>query len=181
MRSPPKILVAATMTWLNFNNSKVVFHKGVLVGPFFVIVAVMACFIRSSYAQPGIGVGIVYAGPHAGGLSVRHKAVQVLVPGIRSDNGDLHIDVAVRYDHSVRGWKRVRFKVFGQVGRISIREEAGLASRFRFTGGGSAELQIVGKSFRKGLFLTLDIGLSMDHLGKLGNAAARGVGIHVFF
>lgn len=169
------------MTKLSYNNSKVVFHKGVLVGPLCVIIAVMACFIQPSYAQRGIGVGFVYAGPHAGGLSVRHKAIQVLVPGIRSDNGDLHIDVAVRYDHSVRDWKRVRFKVFGQVGRRGIRAESGLTSRYRFTGGGSAELRIVGNSYRKGLFLTLDIGLSIDHLGKLGNAPARGVGIHIFF
>ncbi len=141
----------------------------------------MTCFVRPSYAQSGIGVGLVFAAPHAGGLSVRYKTIQVLVPGIRSNNGDLHVDVAVRYNHSVRDWKRVRFKIFGQVGRLGIRTESGLTSRYRFTGGGSAELRVGGKSSLRGFFLTLDIGLSMDHLGNLGYAPARGVGIHVFF
>ena len=169
------------MTKLNNYHSKVVFYKRALVFPLCVIIAVMTCFVRPSYAQSDIGVGLVFAAPHAGGLSVRYKTIQVLIPGIRSNNGDLHVDVAVRYNHSVRSWKRVRFKIFGQVGRLGIRAESGLTSRYRFTGGGSAELRIVGKSSRKGLFLTLDIGLSMDHLGKLGSAPARGVGIHVFF
>jgi len=169
------------MTKLNYNHPKV-FYKGTAVGLLCIISAVMTCFARPAHAQSGIGVGLVYAEPHAGGLSMRFKGIQVLVPRVQGDvNGDLQVDVAVRYNHSVRDWKRVRFKAFGQVGRLGTREESGFTSRYRFTGGGSAELSIGGKSSTKGLFLTLDIGLSIDHLGKLGTAPARGVGIHFFF
>ena len=142
----------------------------------------MTGFVRLTHPQSGVGVWVVYAEPLSGVLSVRFKATQALVPRVRGDdNGGLHVDVAVRYNHSVRDWKRVRFRVFGQVGRLGIGEESGLTSRFRFTGGDSSELSIDGKSSSKGLFLTLDIGLSIDHLGKLGNVPARGVGIHFFF
>ncbi len=169
------------MVRLTDNHSERVSCKCVPFGLLCVIIVGMACFIRPSHAQSGIGVGFVYAAPHAGGISVRHKAMQVLVPEIRGNNGGLFVGVAVRYNHSVRDWKRVKFKVFGQIGRLSSREESDLEARYRFTAGGSAELRVGRKSSPKGLFLTLNIGLSVDHLGELGSAPARGVGIHAFF
>ena len=164
------------MTKLNCNHFKA-FCKGMLAG--LLCVMVMTCFVRPSYAQSGIGVGFVYTGPHAGGLSVRYKPIQVLASRVRSTNDNLSVDVAVRYNHSVHDWKRVRFKAFGQVDRYGVLEESDFTSKFRFTSGGSAELRIGRKPYLKGLFLTLDIGLSIDHSGNLSNA--QGVGIHVFF
>ncbi len=168
------------MTKLNYNYSKV-FYKGLLVGLLCVFIAVMTCFVRPSYAQSGIGMGLVFAGPHAGGLSVRYKPIQVLVTGIGGKDGDFYVDVAARYNHAVRDWKRVKFKAFGQVDRRNRRGELGLTSMYLFTGGGTAELQIGRKPSSKGLYLTADIGFSIDHTGDVGSFPGLGMGIHFFF
>ncbi len=167
--------------------------KGVSVSLLFVALLPIVCFVQPSHAQSGIGVGLVFSKPYAGGLSVRYKTIQVIVDanisgGVGAD-GRNRTDVnarriAVRYNHSVRDWKRVRLKVFGQVGRHEFPmsdQEPVLSTLYQFTGGGSAELQIGRKPSSKGLFLTVDVGLSIDHMGRLGAIPARGVALHIFF
>ncbi len=170
-----------------------IFDRGVFVGLLLVALLIIGCFVKPSHAQSGIGVGLVFSQPHTGGLSVRYGAIQAMVDadiggGVGTDGRDrtdINIRrIAVRYNHPVRGQKRVRFKVFGQVGRHKfpvVDQEPILPTLYQFTGGGSAELQIGRKTSSKGLFLTVDVGLSIDHMGHFGAIPARGIALHVFF
>ena len=159
----------------------------------FVALQPIAFSVQPSYAQSGIGVGLVFATPHAGGVSFRYKAIQVIVAGnigssINPDGLNFTratiTEFAIRYNRSVRDLKRVNFKVFGQVGRDKFPEsnqELSLPTLYRFTGGGSAEVRIGGKPSSKGFFLTVDLGLSIDHQGNPGAFPARGIALHYFF
>ena len=170
-----------------------IFDNTTYIPLLFVALLPIAFSVQPSYAQPGIGVGLVFATPHAGGFSVRYKAIQVIAAGnigggINSDGLNFTratiTQLAVRYNRSVRDLKKVNFKVFGQVGRHEIPEsnqEPGLPTLYRFTGGGSAELRIGRKPSSNGFFLTVDLGLSIDHKGTLGAFPARGIALHYFF
>ncbi len=112
---------------------------------------------------------------------MRYKAIQVLVTEIGGKDGDFYVDVAARYNHAVRDWRRVNFKAFGQVDRRNRWGGSGLTSMYLFTGGGTAELRIGRKSSPKGFYLTADVGFSIDHTGDVGPFPGLGVGIHFFF
>ncbi len=170
-----------------------IFGNGISVSLLFVALLPIVCFVQPSHAQSGIGVGLVFSKPHAGGLSVRYKTIQVMVDanisgGVGAD-GRNRTDVsarriAVRYNYSVRDWKRIRFKIFGQIGQHKFPvsdPKPVLPTLYQFTGGGSAELRIGRKPSFKGLFLTVDVGLSIDHRGHLGAIPARGIALHIFF
>ena len=165
----------------------IIIDKKTLVNLLFVAFLPIAFSIQPSYAQSGIGVGLVFSTPHAGGISVRYKPIQVIVNA--NISGGVNTDVilshlAIRYNHPVRDLDKVKFKVFGQIGRHKFPEpEQGPAipTLYQLTAGGSAELQIGRRPSSKGLFLTLDLGLSIDHKGNLGAFPARGVALHFFF
>jgi len=148
------------------------------------ISVITACFTSRLEAQSGAGIGFIY-GRHLGGLSVRYHSLQVLFvragQSLNEDGDDFYIDASFRYNHPFRSWNRVKFKVFGQVGRESIIPEVGTVQRWRFTGGGSAEVPLSSRSVRKGLFLSVDVGLSIDHTGYVGFPIAWGLGAHVHF
>lgn len=170
-----------------------IFDRGIFVGLLLVALLNIGCFVKPSHAQSGIGVGLVFSKPHVGGLSVRYRAIQAMVEadisgGVGADGSnrtDFNVhSIAVRYNHTIWDRKRVRFKVFGQVGRHKFPiadQEPILPTRYQFTGGGSAELKIGRKTSSKGLFLTVDVGLSIDHMGHFGAIPARGIALHVFF
>lgn len=169
------------------------FGKGMFFSLLLAALLVVGCFVKPSHAQSGIGVGLVFSKPHVGGLSVRYRAIQAMVEadisgGVDSDGRnrtDFNVrSIAVRYNHSIWDWKKMRFKVFGQVGRHKfpvVDQEPILPTLYQFTGGGSAELKIGRKTSSKGLFLTVDVGLSIDHKGRPGTIPARGLALHVFF
>ena len=75
----------------------------------------------------------------------------------------------------------MKFKVLGQVGRESIIPELGQVNRWRFSTSGSAEVPLNRNSVSKGLFLSGDIGFSVDHTGYVGFPIAWGLGLHVHF
>ncbi|MXW45562.1 MAG: hypothetical protein F4Z63_06110 [Gammaproteobacteria bacterium] len=173
-------------TELHRGPSKVL-NKRTFVRLLFVAFSLIVFSVQPSHAQSGVGVGLVFSTPHAGGVSVRYKPIQVIVDA--NISGGVNTDVilshlAIRYNHPVRDLDKVKFKVFGQIGRHKFPEpEQGPAipTLYQFTGGGSAELRIGRRSSSKGLFLTLDLGLSIDHKGNLGAFPARGIALHFFF
>jgi len=132
------------------------------------VCVITACFTPRLEAQSGAGIGFIY-GRHLDGLSVRYHSLQILFvragQSLNEDGDGFYIDASFRYNHPFRSWNRVKFKVFGQVGRESIIPEVGTVQRWRFTGGGSAEVPVTRYSGTKGLFLSLDVGLSIDHTG----------------
>ncbi|MXZ18103.1 MAG: hypothetical protein F4069_04535 [Rhodothermaceae bacterium] len=166
-----------------------IFGKKTHIRLLFAALLPIAFSVQTSYAQSGIGVGLVFSTPHAGGVSVRYKSIQVIVGGnigggINAGTDVTLTELAVRYNRSIRDLKRVNLKVFGQVGRHEfpeLNQELDLPTLYRFTGGGSAELRIGRKPSLKGLFLTVDLGLSIDHKGNLGASPARGIALHYFF
>ena len=125
----------------------------------------IAFSVQPSYAQSGIGVGLMASTPHAGGISVRYKAIQVIVGGnigggIKSD-GRNQTDVTltqigVRYNHSVRDLNRLKFNVFSQVdwhkSPVPLQGSA-LPPQYLYTIGGSADIQIGRKRSSQGIFL----------------------------
>ncbi|MCY4673389.1 MAG: hypothetical protein OXD43_06465 [Bacteroidetes bacterium] len=131
-------------------------------------------------AQSTVGVGLVFSNPYTGGVSVRYKPVQVLVASFGGGDDGFYIDMAARYNHPVKYWKRVRINLFGQVGRQGKRGES-ILERYRFTAGVSADLSVFGKLGSKGLILSADTGLSVDHLGNFGSFPGLGIGLHLFF
>lgn len=136
--------------------------------------------VPSMHAQSTVGVGLVFSQPHHGGLSVRYKSVQILVPGIGSGDNGFYIDIAARYNHPVKYWKKVRLNLFGQIGRQAERSESVL-ERYRFTAGVSADLSVFGGLGSRGLVLSADAGLSVDHSGNFGSIPGLGIGLHLFF
>ncbi|MCY3628846.1 MAG: hypothetical protein OXI05_02915 [Bacteroidota bacterium] len=158
------------------------FYKETLIGLLCVILATTACLVRPSYAQSGIGIGLVASGPHNGGKSVRYKAVQVLVGSFGSNIDDgFYIEWAARYNHSLREWERVNFRIFGQIGRQRELRVSEWSDRYRFAIGISPDFRILGRSSSKGLYLTASIGFSIDHTGYVGTFPAMGTGVHYFF
>jgi len=148
------------------------------------ISVITAYFTPRIEAQSGAGIGVIY-GRHVDGLSVRYHSLQVFFlragRSLNEDGDDFYIDASFRYNHPFRSRNRVKFKVFGQVGRESIIPEVGTVQRWRFTGGGSAEVPVTRNSGTKGLFLSADVGLSIDHTGYVGFPIAWGLGAHVHF
>ncbi len=157
-----------------------------------VFVVATTCYVESSHAQSRIGVGVVVlTKSDVNGISIRYRNFQAIVGASfgRSDDPENQLNVhslslAARYNHPVYDWKRLNFKVFGQVDRYELKPEAStVPPLYRLTSGGSAELQVTGRSSpSKGLFLTVDVGLSIARQGdEIGTVPSRGVGIHVIF
>jgi len=139
-------------------------------------------------AQSGFGIGFIY-GNHIDGLSLRYESIQILfqsvgqrVEPLTEDGDRFYINAALRYNHPVGSWNRVKFKVFGQVGRESVIPVEGTSERWRFSSGGAAEVPITRNSVSKGLFLGANVAFSIDHTGDLGSfPIAWGLGVHVHF
>ncbi len=156
----------------------------------FVMISLMILgSFQSSLGQSGIGVGFVFSSPQSGGISLRYKPIQILADVSftasggtgRSTQTNFSIPgIAVRYNHSVQSLQRLNFHFFGQIGRRTPPAPI-LPTRVLFTGGGSAEYKIGGNSSPTGLFLTVDVGLTIDHEGNLSGNPARGVALHYMF
>lgn len=145
-----------------------------------ILFGLVTFLVPSMHAQSTVGVGLVYSQPYRGGVSVRYKSVQILVPSIGSGDNGFYIDMAARYNHPVKYWKTVRFNLFGQVGRQAERSESVL-ERYRFTAGVSADVSLFGRIGSRGLVLSADTGLSVDHSGNFDSIPGLGIGLHLFF
>ena len=145
----------------------------------FLVTALIAPFVS---AQSGIGIGLALSGPHSGGLSLRYKGIQVLIPSIRGTDDGFTVDAAVRYSPRIRNWKRARIHAFGQIGRRAPAKGASESALiYRFTTGLSTDVRLSSKPSFKGLVLSADAGISFDHLGNFSSVPALGLGLHVFF
>jgi len=166
-------------------------------------------------AQSDFGVGVAYNSAFGGPtLSVRYQNAQVLIGYDISNYRYLNAyGAALRYNQPILRWKRFNFEIFAQVdpGRLSTwvaREiindvEIWRGSRqfywddtdWRYSGGGSAQIKVLGKSNSKGLFFNTDLGYvfkktrrwyatspntSDTRVEKLWRLAG-GVGLHYYF
>ncbi len=122
-----------------------IFKKRFTVFLIFSVIAASTLCVQPMYAQSSVGVGLVaLSGSNGSGLSVRFKNFQVMGGGKFSSSPDPmrgvrleQLGVAIRYNHSLHEWKRIRFKVFGQLGGYenSMQDpESSSSIRYHFTG-----------------------------------------------
>lgn len=156
------------------------------VGLICLVIVLTAGFSQPSFGQSGVGVGLVYSGPNVGGLSVRFKSFQALFSSVGATDDRFMIRSALRYNHTMNEWNRLRLNAYGQAGLNSFLTdsggpESGTAAQYRFTAGASVDFRLGRHKVNKGLVLSADIGLSMNHKGDFGRVPALGIGLHYFF